>query len=525
MINKKRDNRFFYFSLILIAMSVYMVFSHGLKNAVAFSVIDDGMYYPKIAVNFWQSYKITYDSVTITNGFHPLWLLINLPIYFILKNPLTALWGTYFLIFILLEFSLWFFCRISRELNVSVAGSIVAAIIIFFNLRSFTIFYSLLEAPLVLFVYLIYIFYMIKDKNKRFSSPKSSFISGLLIGIGFLARTDTVFLALSFMTIFIYKSIKYKIGMKTFFSTGLSACFGFIIPALPYMIANKIFMRSFGQVSAAHKINMFSFSSIKIAIQDFYDYLLPRLVYLLGLKTGSFFLIQIIVVFIICAILYVIIYFKLYKKISPLLSGLQEFVLFAAIHFTFVFLFTPDQFFKSSWYYVSELLLLGILIGIIIPETKKLKIAAASIFILIISLQVLYYPYYLRKKTMTFAKIEVADFIKNNIPGNAVLAMYDSGIVSYFSQRNFISLNGLIGDFGISELCNKQEYEKLAQKYHVNYLVIDIIPGSNKLYKGNELFVGKIKTKFMNFSEPQKVFAVFQVTPDQLQTNISLRNK
>ena len=73
----------------------WMIFFQPLEKAVAFSAVDDGLYYPRLAQNIMARGMCTYDGVTITNGFHPLWLLVLLPVYGLIHNPWLALRGVY----------------------------------------------------------------------------------------------------------------------------------------------------------------------------------------------------------------------------------------------------------------------------------------------------------------------------------------------------------------------------------------------------------------------------------------------
>jgi hypothetical protein len=52
---------------------------------------DDAYYYFAIARNISQGQGLTFDGKTITNGFHPLWLICILPIFMIWQDPILCL--------------------------------------------------------------------------------------------------------------------------------------------------------------------------------------------------------------------------------------------------------------------------------------------------------------------------------------------------------------------------------------------------------------------------------------------------
>ena len=51
---------------------------------------DDSFYYFEIARNFARGFGLTFDRINLTNGFHPLWLGICIPVYWFGFDGLTA---------------------------------------------------------------------------------------------------------------------------------------------------------------------------------------------------------------------------------------------------------------------------------------------------------------------------------------------------------------------------------------------------------------------------------------------------
>ena len=47
---------------------------------------DDAYYYFKIASNITQGFGITFDTINPTNGFHPLWMLVLLPLFALITS-------------------------------------------------------------------------------------------------------------------------------------------------------------------------------------------------------------------------------------------------------------------------------------------------------------------------------------------------------------------------------------------------------------------------------------------------------
>ncbi len=180
-----------------------------------FSVMDDIFYYTKTAANFWSKGFYTFDGITHTNGFHPLWMWICT----VLALPL----GTH---------------AIDWLPTLAVAGNVLAIVaaahFCFAALRllnfsaPFAVFLSGLPALLVPYQYLLngmetgvlwltysalgwYLTRQIST-NRPLSPLRLGFLSALV----FLSRLDSAVLL-----IFIYILGAYKLGFRVFFLAGI----------------------------------------------------------------------------------------------------------------------------------------------------------------------------------------------------------------------------------------------------------------------------------------------------------------
>jgi hypothetical protein len=77
--------RFPWFELILIvavmSMSLYAALSDAQNLSWRWFTRDDAYYYFKVAQNISEGHGSTFDGVNRTNGYHPLWMLICIPIF------------------------------------------------------------------------------------------------------------------------------------------------------------------------------------------------------------------------------------------------------------------------------------------------------------------------------------------------------------------------------------------------------------------------------------------------------------
>jgi hypothetical protein len=156
---------------------------------------DDPFYYFTIARNFGRGHGLTFDGVSPTNGFHPLWLLAIAPIFGLVRDAWLAIHLTLTLAALLDVVALWLLTRLLRELGVS--GPVVAAVAVCYGASPILL--SLagplngLETPLELllsFAFLTCYRREIVDPRGRLGAAAMGMTAGLL----FLARTDNVVL-------------------------------------------------------------------------------------------------------------------------------------------------------------------------------------------------------------------------------------------------------------------------------------------------------------------------------------------
>ncbi|RJP54506.1 MAG: hypothetical protein C4583_02555 [Anaerolineaceae bacterium] len=77
-----RFSRTFELSLVAVIMAIYLyaAFSEA-HNFVEWFIRDDAYYYFKVAQNISEGYGSTMDGINLSNGYHPLWMLVCIPIF------------------------------------------------------------------------------------------------------------------------------------------------------------------------------------------------------------------------------------------------------------------------------------------------------------------------------------------------------------------------------------------------------------------------------------------------------------
>ncbi|MEI7851443.1 MAG: hypothetical protein WCH86_06380 [Kiritimatiellales bacterium] len=499
--------------------AAWMIFFQPLEKAVAFAAMDDGLYYPRLAQNIIARGMCTYDGVTVTNGFHPLWLLVLLPVYGLIHNPWLALRGVYAVILITQLASIVLLAFIARRTRMTATGLAVAVFILFLNIRSFTIFFSFLESPLVLFTLLSYLAFCLCAGCRRFENPRYAFIAGVLTGFCFLARLDSFLLPVAYGAVLLTRLLRHREPWRSgLLSSGLAAA-GCLTLTVPYLLWNWITFGHLQTVSAFQKTASFSPSASWKMISGWcLNQFIPRVQHILGLQNiSSKLLLGGLLLSGLLATVYLLTGARR-RRLADKLRFCPEFPIFVGMHALFIVLAAPHDAAASAWYWIPELTLVALAGAAALPDIRWAGILVIpSLIILLVGTQLWIYPALVERKTMSWAKLEVARVLRENTPSSLRGAMFDSGIVSYFSQRDFTGLNGLIGDFEHAALMREKKYAIALERCGVGLLVLDtpkeLIPEliSNVFYKT------EIETKFENFNEPPKPFVVYRGSPEDLQ--------
>jgi hypothetical protein len=195
--------RFPWFEIILIvvvmSMSLYAAFSDAQNLSWRWFTRDDAYYYFKVAQNITEGHGSTFDGIDVTNGYHPLWMLVCIPIFtlarFDLILPLRVLLLVMSGLSIVTGILLY---RLIGKIFVPALGA-VAALFWVFNHHIFaTLYQNGLESGIaaffaVLLVYKLYDFELSWRKNPV--SKKQIATLAMIAMLTMFGRLDLVFFA------------------------------------------------------------------------------------------------------------------------------------------------------------------------------------------------------------------------------------------------------------------------------------------------------------------------------------------
>ncbi len=184
----------------ILSIHLYAAFSDAYNFPNTWFIRDDAYYYFKVAQNISQGLGSTFDGINLTNGYHPLWMVICIPIFafarFDLILPLRIL------LMVTAVFNAATAVLIYRLVKNNLSQAVAIAASSFWAFNSYihlTVYEPGLETPLAAFAIILFIYKLSQfGKEWRVKPVTTRQISVLAVSatIAMFSRLDLVFLAI-----------------------------------------------------------------------------------------------------------------------------------------------------------------------------------------------------------------------------------------------------------------------------------------------------------------------------------------
>ncbi len=184
--------------VVVLSMHLYAALSDAYNMPNTWFTRDDAYYYFKVAQNITEGNGSTFDGINPTNGYHPLWLIVCIPIFFLARYDLIL--PLRVLIMVMAIFNVATAILIYRYLkeNLSDPVAIMASMFWLFNAYiHYTVNEYGLESPIAAFSVVLFMYALSKFEKKW---RKQSVVFTEIIQLAFIAvivmfsRLDLIFL-------------------------------------------------------------------------------------------------------------------------------------------------------------------------------------------------------------------------------------------------------------------------------------------------------------------------------------------
>jgi hypothetical protein len=456
---------------------------------------DDSCYYLKIAQNIAEGKGSTFDGIHQTNGYHPLWQLILIPLFILKENPELAYRTMMILQLILLGIAIIVFnIIINKNYNdkISLLGTTLFILFVFLQALNG------MESALLIFLINILFYWIFKTNYLLKSKPKLDYTFGSLIILIILTRLDMIFIILGFVLYdliffnFVWEYIKKWIRVGSLVGSVL----------LLYLILNKIYFGVSVPISGVLKS---SFPSLTIEGLKTY------------LSTTKYSPINILIFFIVLIGLFTIVYKKnnKYFNHSFIKSSYMILSITALIQSVCYFVFIKWSLW--SWYFLIlnlSFVYLSIIGFVFLDQFISFK-RVIRYNAIIISILIMFRINNLQDNKLLGSAYKASIWLQNNSSESTVIAMEDCGTVGFFSKRKTINLDGVVNNLDFQNVIKQKKLKEYLMRNNVNFLINQKIYDLNSINDNYKISIQynswlfKTKSESIIFSKYQEVFRVY----------------
>jgi hypothetical protein len=444
------------------------------------SINDDSFYYLTVAHNIVLGHGSSFDGINLTNGYHPLWMLLLIPIYYLITNIDLALRITLVFQTILIFASLEL---LYRELGPIMGRfAFIAVLPMAFYLR-FTYLFNSVESPVVILtlaVSLVMFVRVIRYEELEHISSWAVVNLGLSLGLLFAARIDYVFFPVVALFMFVGRAIlKKQIGSHTIMKA--------ILLILPTILCAIVWF-------AWNWVNFGHIMSISGAMKNTFPAFQSRIGYW-SFQYPEYFVIALM------AVGFIALYFSrqlfpgsLFLKRSlepyaPILDAVVWLCLGTLLHYGFVSAY--GKWAVRFWYFAGYIVTLLVLVALVVAivrdqlnrqsEMRYLQYLFMSLIfavgLLVALVSNLWAADQKAQGIIGFQPYayQAALWVKENLPGDAILGMNDAGTLGYFSERKVVNLDGVINNYEYQDYLRNGRFVQYLNNQKISYLVMNSV--------------------------------------------------
>jgi hypothetical protein len=421
-------------TLVFLAVSCTLAMLLPIEG-LTFFVSDDAYYYLNVALNITHGAGSSFDGINPSNGYHPLWMLCLLPVYWLWGgSPDLALRATLAAQSLILAGTLWLAWDVYRRYCATFLAVIVAIAVVGTLYSPVQMMFNGLETDLVILMVVAVVYADAKHEMLATDQPKpQQALFGLLLGLMMLARLDEAFLVLGIAIWCVLRSQPRTFAARIAFlcrSYWLTMVI-FAVTVAPYFVWN---FAEFGHLTPISGTLKATFphpvfrSEVVVAYAPYVVLTFAAglaLIPLVRRPTAA-----------------------LPAPNADLLTGLW---IGCLLQVAWAVFFTSWGTFQ--WHFAAHIPVICITLSCFAARATRVPAAVCAAALVVVALVVLVFNTFAYRDKGDYhdGAYAAAAWARASTPPDTVFALRDAGIFGYFSQRATINLDGLINSYEYQE--------------------------------------------------------------------------
>ncbi len=486
-LRKNNSQEFISLSFIIIVGLIIRVFVSWQDFVTLFQkcVVDDSLFYLNISKHIAEGMGATFDGFILTNGFHPVYALILVPLFWLFPNNPDL---TFHLALTICSIFNVLTGIIIYLITKNIAGrnaGLIASFIWIFNPYVILISLTGVEVSVACFFLALCIYKFVKMRKMGSYSYQSIMLLGVFSATAILSRVDAVFLLMT-ITLFIFYAV-YEKEKKIIPAIAQPAFFCVVVFAVlaPWFYWNIYHFGTIRQISGvtlpniSHNMYLMKYKTYFSLAFILYElnYLKIWLLSTLKYSGGALFFFVLFVCFIFVGREHLI---QNIRKLWAQMKYIDFAILSTGILVSFYSLYFWGW--HRPWYYLSVMLVVTICMGILIENilshltvsnyagSMNLKRDAIIYFSLLLYFSIQGNQIWM-KGLFPFQKqlYESAVWMNENTEKTTTIGAISSGAYGYFTNRT-IDLLGVVNNEAYRAIKAKKIFAYMKRK-NIKYLV------------------------------------------------------
>ncbi len=184
---------------VILGVHIYAALSDAFNFPNSWFIRDDAYYYFKVAQNITEGHGVTFDGINLTNGFHPLWMLVCIPVFALARFDLILPLRVLLLVMAVLDAATAVLIyRMTKRTLSQPAAMLAAAFWAFNSYIHYTVYEFGLETPLAAFFIILLLNELSKFEKEWRTGPvpgKRLASLAIIATLTMFSRLDLVFFA------------------------------------------------------------------------------------------------------------------------------------------------------------------------------------------------------------------------------------------------------------------------------------------------------------------------------------------